>query len=339
MRFPESYRKPASRRQRPLHLLMRDDRGVAVIIVAVFLVALFGLAALVVDLGMLIAARSELQNGADSGALAGLVDHVLYGPSEGEQTAKTYTTNPKNYHLVSPPPAADAVDVSIPAFETMQVRVRRSNGTSAGPIPTVFARIWGKENADVEAVAVAKMSRKVIGSGPGNLLPYGIHKRIIDADEDGLYDVGNSIDVYPHAYTPGNFGVLDLDGGSNSNSDTVQWTEQGFDQSFVIPQSEGFINITGDTGISGDSLSDPIRSRIGQRVLLPVFDQVSGEGSGSTFRVIDMVGIIITDIKLTGDIHERHFKVTVTKFSSNNLILGDESAPTNNSVSAPILIR
>ena len=331
--------RPPRERRRTLAKLYSHEGGTAGAMVALAMMALIGIAALVVDLGLIIAVKGELQNGADAGALAGVVDLIYYGPTEGESTAVTYTTQPAHYHITNPSPASDAVNVSVIDPEKLQVQVRRAEGTSAGPVPTLFARIWGTDSTKVEALAVATVSRKVIGSGPGNLLPYGIHKQLVDADGDGVYDVGNTIDVYPHAWSPGNFGVLDLDGGSNSNDDTVQWTEYGFDESFVIPQAQGYVNIMGDTGISGDSLSGAINSRIGDRLLFPVFEDVSGEGSGSSFRVIDMVGIVIQDIKLTGDIHERRFTVSIQQFSSTSLILGDENTPSSSTLSVPILIR
>lgn len=332
--------KPFSlRKDRLLTMLRRNERGAAIIMVAMFLVALIGLAALVIDMGQIIVIKGELQNGADAGALAGVVDLIYYGPSEGETMAVNYTTQSNNYRITSPVPASDAVNVTVLDPEKLQVQVRRTAGTAAGPVPTIFARVWGVQNTGVEALAVATVDRKVIGTGPGNLLPFGIHKRMVDANDDGIYDVGNTIDVYPHAWSPGNFGILDLDGGSNSNDDIKRWIQNGFDQSFVIPQSTGFIDITGDTGISGYSLSDSISSRIGNRLLFPVFDNVTGEGSGSTFRVIDMVGIIIRDFQLTGDIHSRHFNIQIEQFSSTSLILGDESTPSNPSLSKPILIQ
>ncbi len=49
------------------------------------LVVLIGFAALVIDLGMLFVVRGELQNAADAGALAGVVELV----NNGEVSAQT----------------------------------------------------------------------------------------------------------------------------------------------------------------------------------------------------------------------------------------------------------
>ncbi len=54
----------------------KDERGVSLVLVALLLIPLAGIGALVVDLGLLYAARNELQNASDAGALAGA--RVLY---------------------------------------------------------------------------------------------------------------------------------------------------------------------------------------------------------------------------------------------------------------------
>lgn len=320
--------------------ILKDSRGVVTVLAAIFLIALIGLAALVIDLGQLLIVKGELQNASDSAALAGVVDLIYSGPSEAEATAVIYATKQDHYRLSRPSPNADAVTVTPLGPDKLKVKVKKSTGTSAGPVPTTFARIWGVQGADVEALAVATVNRKVIGSGPGNLLPYGIHKSKLDADGDGLYDVGSALKIYPYGWAPGNFGILDLDYGGNSNDDVESWTRYGFDQSFVIPQDTGYVHIPGDTGISGYSLSDALMSRIGDRLLLPVFDEVSGEGSNSDFRVMDLVGVIITEIKLVGDPGERHISILIENFSSTSLIVGgSEATPSSSTLSRPILIQ
>lgn len=324
-----------------------DERGVAAIMVAMFLIVLFGMAALAIDLGLVVVARNELQNAADSAALAGLIDYAHYGPSEGEQTADTYATNSDSYRLISPIPNTDAVDSSYPAVDTMRVRVRKAQGTSAGPIPAVFAKIWGTQTLDVAAVAVAKLERGIIGTGPGNLLPFGIKRSMADANGDGLYDLGNVIDIFPHPWAHGDFGLLDLDGGSNSNDDIVRWIYNGYDADFVLNQGAGdlivegspHMNIEGKPGVVGMSIDDAVNSRIGDRVLFPIFDQVTGNGANAEYRVTDFMGGIIRSAKLGQALGQRELMVEITQFAAPNIIIGGQGTPTNNSVSAPVLIQ
>ncbi|MDA2916795.1 pilus assembly protein TadG-related protein, partial [Nitrospinae bacterium AH_259_B05_G02_I21] len=100
--------------------LWRDERGVIAVIAVLLLTAMVGMAALVVDLGWLYVVRSELQNGADAGAMAGVVELALNGPTDAEAMAVAYAIRPANFHLTQPPPGPGAVAVSFPG--TDQVR-------------------------------------------------------------------------------------------------------------------------------------------------------------------------------------------------------------------------
>ena len=324
-----------------------DERGTVIPIVAVCLSVLIGFAAMVIDLGWLFVVRSELQNAADAGALAGVVELVQTGEDAARSTAVAYGTETDQFRLNVTPPAADAVNVTVLGPERLQVRISRAAGTTAGPIPTIFARIWGKETVEVRAVAVTTVNRGIIGTGPRNLLPFGIHVDMVDTNGDGLYDLGNTIDIFPHPWASGNFGILDLDGGSNSNADTVRWIENGYDGTFIIPEGAGDIivegsehlNIEGSPGIVGNSIADAIYSRYGDRVLFPVFDQVSGNGANAKFRVIDFVGAIITGMNVTNAVGKRYLNIRIMEFSAPNIVIGGGGTPNNNSVSAPVLIQ
>ena len=312
----------------------RDERGVVAVIAALMLTALVGMAALVVDLGWLYVVRGELQNAADAGALAGVVEIAMNGLGAAEEMAVSYATQPAQYHLTQPVPDSGAVDVSFPAIDRMRVKV--------GPItvPTIFARVLGIGTADVSALAVARMSNLIIGVGPDHLLPFGVRRGAVDSDGDGLYDIGSTVEFSLDPDGPGNFGLLDFNGGSNSNRERRDMIENGYDDSFVIPQSTGYIEVGGRPDIPGNSLSSAIQSRIGERVLLPVFDQVTGEGTNSSFRVVDFVGGIIQSFQLTGDQSERHITIQVDTYTSPDLIVGAEgSTPVNSSVSTPVLIQ
>ena len=58
-------------RQKAGFHVMSDERGGTLVLVAVVIVALFGFAALAVDVGMGYTASEEAQRAADAGALAG----------------------------------------------------------------------------------------------------------------------------------------------------------------------------------------------------------------------------------------------------------------------------
>jgi len=124
-----------------------DERGAVAVIVMALLVVIMGFAALVIDLGVLFVVRGELQNAADSGALAGLIELSFTGQDGGRAAALAYATEPGNYSITDPIPGPDAVDVTVSgtqysgALEEVRVDIRRSAGTAAGPVPVIFARI------------------------------------------------------------------------------------------------------------------------------------------------------------------------------------------------------
>jgi hypothetical protein len=316
-----------------------DERGGVIPIVAVCLAVIIGLAALAIDLGWLFVVKGELQNAADAAALAGVVE-LVQGDSGAiaKNTGVTYATEPSHFRLTSPPPAADGVDVTILGPETLQVRVGRTAGTTAGAVPTIFARIWGTKTVDVDVLAVATVNHRVIGVGPGILLPIGVKDTwLVDEDGDGLPDPK---DIYPHIQSESNFGLIDLDGGENSNDDIKEWIEYGYDDYLILPEDGcKCLKLEGDPGISGGSLETFLESQYGNRVLLPVFNKVTGAEAGTLYYVIGFVGVIITDVKLTGDQADRHINVTFTEFVSTKLILGGEGTDPNPTVSAPVLIQ
>ncbi len=322
-------------------LLGGDERGNVVVIVSVLLGVILGFAVLAIDLGWLFVVKGELQNAADAGALAGVVELLYEGEDDARATAVAYATRPDQFRLNRTHPKADAVNVTVLGPETLQVSINRTGGTTAGPVPNIFARIWGRKMSEVGAVAVATLNHRIIGTGPGNLMPFGIHedmlKGLVDSDGDGVYD---SLNIFPKSWTPGNYALLNLNGGSTSNAESENWIRNGYDDFFVLPETGcKCIEVGGTTGISGSSLIDALNSRYGDTVLFPVFDKVVLQGAITIYRVVGFVGATITGTKLTGPLKDRYLSVGITDFSAQNLIVGGGSAPNNPTVSAPGLIR
>jgi Flp pilus assembly protein TadG len=70
----------------------RRQRGATTIFLAVLLVALFGFSALVIDLGLALVTKTELQNTSDAGTLAGARELALVYKEKGQYTSyKDYT--------------------------------------------------------------------------------------------------------------------------------------------------------------------------------------------------------------------------------------------------------
>jgi hypothetical protein len=165
---------------------MRNHKGSAVIFVAVAMVVLLGMAALAVDLGYLYVVKGELQNAADSGALAGA--QVLYNDAgtsvnaganamaqsyvqqnysekaqvtvlsveRGHWAFSSHTFTPNN--SLDPVDlwnvTADELDANTDFINAVKVVTRRKRDSGNLPAP-FFAQVLGAAPSEVTATAVA----------------------------------------------------------------------------------------------------------------------------------------------------------------------------------------
>jgi len=151
--------------------LYNDERGVVLIQVALALVVLLGFCGLVIDYGVLMAARAQAQNAADSGALAGgtaLAFDSLVFPDVAETAAQTtagkndvWFQAPQITAVVNndtclvagvpPPPDSQYSNcINVSAFRNEQ---------GGNPLPTFFARLFGVNEQGVRAQARAAALR------------------------------------------------------------------------------------------------------------------------------------------------------------------------------------
>lgn len=189
---------------RPL-LSLKSDRGAAIILVAVSILAFIGLAALAVDVGYLMVTRNELQNISDAASLAAtrklgsIYENMTYQEQQNYNAGTTgddavlievakevglkNRAGEKNI-------AIDDGDVTIGTWDAQAkiltptlsqpdaVRVKaRRDGTANGPIATVFAAVIGTNSIDVTAKATAALTGESTAGEGGLPLPIGISQR------------------------------------------------------------------------------------------------------------------------------------------------------------------
>lgn len=150
-------------------------RGAVVVNVAILLVVLLGFAALTVDVGVMYNTRADLQRAADAAALAAASRLTEFGgedPAEkARQTALEYVnSNPVfgktlTLDLESDVTLGRAVyDEETGEYdftptdvlpEAVRVRVRHTGSSPNGSVPLFFARIFGKEDTNMWASALA----------------------------------------------------------------------------------------------------------------------------------------------------------------------------------------
>ncbi|HET7102331.1 MAG TPA: pilus assembly protein TadG-related protein [Terriglobia bacterium] len=156
-----------------------DDRGVSILIIAVSMVFVLGMAGLGIDLASLYVGRSQAQRAADSAALAGAQalagdSNCVNGGSGSISSACMAVARQQaeavgNLNLVAGlSPAIGDADITFPSTSVNdpQVQVIASRDSSHNnPMPTFFVKIFGINTANVSAKAVAEAYTSN-GSGP-----------------------------------------------------------------------------------------------------------------------------------------------------------------------------
>lgn len=326
---------------------LRNEKGFVLTMTGVSMVALVSFFALVVDLGRIYVTKSELQNAADAAALAAIVE-VSVSQDTARESAFDFGTS---HYAAGSNILFEVSDVQFGHFDFetsqfslgeeptngLEVKARRVTGSPSGPLPLFFAPFFGKDSSNVQASSKAVLDRHVVGvTGKNRLIPYSVIDFVVDANLDEQYDIGSEIDIYPRDDAPGNFGFLDLDGGSNDIPELREYIEGGYDQDFIIP-ADGSVPVWGSPGINGNSLL-PSFSKIEEEIVfLPVHDRVEFQGDIALFNVVGVLAVRIKSVKLTGALQNRYIRVEIISFASS-VLATDPRAPENNSVAKPRLI-
>ena len=148
-----------------LQHVARDERGMSLVFVSVGFMAMLSATTLAIDIGMFMTARSQAQNAADAGALAGAValtfndfnDRTATGPAV-QSAINTARANGVAGGTVS----VTSADVTFPNDPDGQptrvaVQVFRTAGRS-NAIPTLMGTFFGVDRVDVTATATAETS-------------------------------------------------------------------------------------------------------------------------------------------------------------------------------------
>ena len=330
-----------------LSLKSRNENGYVMAALSAGLAVFLSFFALVADLGYIYVTKAQLQNTADSAALAAVVSipegidealeraidfgsaHVVAGQAiligENDVAFGRYNFQTNQFNPGSAP------------VNGLSVTASRAQGSASGALPLIFAPLFGKENCNVAANTVAALDPHVVGvRGKNRLIPYSVIDFVVDGNADGLFDVGSVINIYPRSDAPGNFGFLDLDGGSNDIPELRQYIEEGYDKDFLIPPG-GSIEVGGSTGINGNSVINSFQTILNEIVFLPVHDYVTDPGDNARFNVIAILAVRIEDVRLVGNPDVRHIRVEIVSFASS-VLATDPNAPENNSVFKPRLV-
>jgi Flp pilus assembly protein TadG len=256
------------------------ERGATAVMFALLLIPMLGFAAIAVDVGALYAERARLQVGADAAAIAVAQDCSRGNCGDMLATAQALiTANDTEGTAAKPVLSSDPLSVTV---------------TGGTPQEHWFAPVIGHESTLVSATATVGWGSPSRGTAVLPLtfswcsfqaqtlggLPSTTQVRTINLTKSAVdMCTGPS-----NLQVPGGFGFVDTDAGACEAT-------SGIDQKLV--------SSTGNNPPSGCDEAD-FAAFVGQSVLLPIFDEWGGTGSGAWYRVYGYAAFKITGYDFGG---------------------------------------
>jgi hypothetical protein len=299
--------------------LLRRESGQILVLAALSLIVLCGMAALAIDIGHAVVVRQELQNAADASALAGAGNLFPHGPDWIRAEGSASGSIPWNksdgqalsdgqvqsgfWNLDQTPPGLQPQSIipgprDVPA---VKVTVQRADGNNGGPMRTFFAKVLGIPNIPLRAHAVAVVSSPATVK-PGTLFPVAISQ---DAAKDfeTYKDTANLITIgSPYHYGDGLAGqwTTFLDDFNDvtqlrelipdGNPDEISINTSG---DCSIPNTCIWIQPGVETTLYDNPNSESVSQYVGQVVVLPVVGDVLLEATHEMAPVVGFVGFYI----------------------------------------------
>lgn len=274
----------------------KGQRGAAAVVVGASLTALFGAAAIGVDLGQQRSSHRSAVNTADAAALAAAGE---LGDGESETVACA-----KALLLVDANDAGTMTECTVftAASGAEAVRVKVTN-----TVNYTFAPVIGVSDGLVDGVTTVVYG----AAGVSGARPMGLCMSWLNGiPELANWDQTSSTGVIEVDYgngggqanacggAAGNWGSLDFDGGSNSNNDQKDWIRDGYD-GVLYPDTWVEGNPGAMAGWASSSLQSLVNS--GEIFPVPLFTSVSGgSGANAQFQVTGFVQVQLVDFKVNG---------------------------------------
>jgi hypothetical protein len=266
--------------------LRRNERGMTMAFVAMGFMAFLTATTLAIDVGMYMAARSQAQNSADAGALAGAIAlgfNDFDNRNVGGPAVSAALSAAQANAMVGAAPSVLPADVTFPndpAGHPTRVKVSVYRNTEReNEIPTIFGKIFGVDSVNIAATATAEASQ---ANAMTCVKPFMIPDRWTEPsgafnpltstfrmyDNQGNLLPEGSRDVYVPANQSGYTGYTDDDRGTQLilRAGTGNSIEPTAYQSWSMPGNNGLIggdfyrhNISGcNTTIINIDLNDPL---------------------------------------------------------------------------------
>lgn len=274
-----------------------DERGATSIIVALLMVVLLGFGALAVDVGMLYSEHVQLRNGSDAAAFA-VAQRCAHNPAG----ANCSTTSPLAQNLVNTNAGDGLSNLKSIVLDKTRGTVQvitgaQESGKEANRVSLLLARALGFSTAEVTAGATVQWGRPVAGPMPFPLAfsvcqvkdqvdgsPQLLQYHGVNANADCMYGPSG-------AAVQGGFGWLTSSPGTCGGRIDIRTGDA--------------LNAPGNSypgvcdAVLGTWVAD-ITAGKDVIVLLPVYNQVTGTGTGATYKITAFVALKVIGWNFSG---------------------------------------
>ena len=261
---------------------LRSESGQALVLSTLFVAALLGCAALVIDVGSWFRAQRDTQLIADAAALAG-AQELPDDTGKAYALAQEYTTKNKG--------TSPQISFSSKAMpnDTIQVSVR----TDA---PGFFARVFSIDSVNVGAKAKARAG---VPTSARYAAPIGVDKKhplIAGCHPRPCFGKDTELDLEKTG--PGAFRLINIDSSRGGTSPKIlaDWILRGYDG--YMPLNWYF----SDPGakFNASEIQAALSTRIGDELLFPVYDDTRKGGANFEYEVIGWIGFVVTSFEARG---------------------------------------
>ena len=273
---------------------LRSERGQTAVLTVVFLAALLGMAALVLDVGSWMREQRATQAAADAAALAA-AQAIPESPSQADALAASYLA--KNGGGTS----EVTFTSNNTANDTVSVRVERNT-------PGFFAKLFGVDSVDVEAKATARATGLDEAKWVAPIVVNLQHPKLNCGSSGGkpVPCFGDETElVLEHLHKPGSgdaagaFALINLDrsdSGSVGGSTVGEWISSGFDQYMPL----GDYTSVPSAMFNDSHVKDALDFRLKDVLLFPIYKTIKGSGSGAVYDIVGWVGFRVTGFNAGG---------------------------------------
>ncbi|MEX5258788.1 pilus assembly protein TadG-related protein [Kocuria sp. CPCC 205263] len=290
------------------------ERGAIAVTTALTLVVLLGFAAIAIDFGLMYEEKAQLQNGADSAALA-VAQNCVEAPSTCSSAAphisnKIALDNTRDG-------LSDVASLTFPTSTSVRVQTQANDGKAgAGKLALSIAPVLGVKDPSISAAASASWGGP--GTGPATLPIAVSHCQATKAFEQS----GSTV-------------VLDITGKSNLPGCTHEgssvpggfgWFRQGAKAECGQETSHDDIVFSDPGNDFAESCDDVLKGllhkSIGDVLLLPVYDSTSDSGNNGKYYISGWIAFKVTGWNFGGSAKDDN-NVNVREHANQGLCTGN----------------